>query len=291
MEIEKDESYLDEQRHRTIIKANALIQKSRYSLSLLQNKIVNYLISQISTYDEDFRFVDFSIPDFCRLCGMDETSGKNYKNLKTAIKGIADKSVWVELEDGTETILRWIEKPYINKNSGIIRIKLDEDMKPYLLQQKKNYTAREALWTYSFEYKYTERLYQYVCSIHYHKAEVYVSTITLDELRVRLDAENYTTYQALKSRVLIPAVNEINEMTDKYVKLSPIKKGRAVEAIQLSVMTKTPEEQELARLRVDEKLKKEAKKDKDNDQVSMEDIEPSPEVSPTESTEDYVVME
>lgn len=288
--MERDESYLDEQRHRTIVKANALIQKSRYSLSLLQNKIVNYVISQISSYDEDFKFIDFSIPDFCRLCGMDETSGKNYKNIKTAIKGIADKSVWVEMDDGTETILRWIEKPYINRHSGTIRIKLDEDMKPYLLQQKRGFTMWEALWGYVYECKYTERLYQYICSIHYHKTEVYVSTITLDELRVRVDAENYSTYQSLKSRVLIPAMKEINEMTDKYLRIDPIKKGRAVDAIRLTIMSKSPEELEETRQRVIEKQKRK----KQNEQESEGNVQAKPETESeaeaTESTEDFVEM-
>ena len=288
MEIERDDSYLEEIRHRKIIRNNALIQKARYSLSLQQQKIVNYLTSMISSHDEEFKFIDFSIPDFCRLCGMDETSGKNYNDIKKAVKGIADKSVWVEMEDGTETVLRWIEKPYINRHSGTIRIKLDEDMKPYLLQQKKNFSMWEALWSYSYEYKYTERLYQYVNSVHYHKDDVYVFIATLDELRARLDADKYKTYQALKSRVLLPAVNEINAMTDKFVKMDPIKKGRAVESIRLVVMPKTQEELEMVRQRVEEKLKKQTKKN--NDQVTMEDVKKTAAPA-AETAEDFVEME
>ncbi|MDY4786917.1 MAG: RepB family plasmid replication initiator protein, partial [Bacteroidaceae bacterium] len=48
-------------RHPTVVKANDLIQKSRFSLSVQQQKIVLYLISQISQFDTDFKLYEFSI--------------------------------------------------------------------------------------------------------------------------------------------------------------------------------------------------------------------------------------
>ena len=108
--MEQDSFALKELRGKTVVKANELIQKSRFNLSLQQQKIVLYLISQITPYDEDFKLYEFSISEFCRVCGIDETSGKNYQDLKAAIKEIADKSLWITLED-EETLLRWIEKP------------------------------------------------------------------------------------------------------------------------------------------------------------------------------------
>lgn len=90
--MEQEQKYL-EIRENTIIKANELIQKSRFSLSLQQQKIVLYLISQFTPYDEDFKLYNFSIAEFCRVCGITLDSGKNYSDLKAAIKEIADKSI------------------------------------------------------------------------------------------------------------------------------------------------------------------------------------------------------
>ena len=94
----KESTYL-ELRNKTVVKANELIQKSRFNLSLQQQKMVLYLISQISPYDEDFKLYEFSIPEFCRVCGIDMTSGKNYQDLKQAIKEIADKSLWINIDE------------------------------------------------------------------------------------------------------------------------------------------------------------------------------------------------
>ena len=235
--MKQDTKYLDIRR-RTVVKANELIQKSRFSLSVQQQKIVLYLISQITQFDEDFKLYEFSIPEFCKVCGIDYTSGKNYQDLKAAIKDIADKSLWIKIDEDEETLLRWIEKPYINKKSGTIRIRLDEDMKPFLLRLKKNFTQYELLWTLHFKSKYTIRLYELIKSIHFRELESYTREYKLEELKRILDADKYTTYQTFKTRVLIPAVEEINSFSDKNVEYEPIKSGRAVSAIRFTITSK-----------------------------------------------------
>lgn len=233
----KENNYL-EMRNKTVVKSNDLIQKSRFSLSLQQQKIILCLISQITPYDEDFKLYEFSIIDFCKACGIDYRSGNNYRDLKTAVKEIADKSLWATLDNGEETILRWIEKPYINKDDGVIKIKLDRDMMPFLLQLKQNFTQYEIIWTLHFKSKYSIRLYELVKSIHYYDLSPYIKRYTVDELKILLDGENYTEYRDFKRRVLVPAVDEINQYSDKTVSLEEVRKGRKVLAIDLTISSK-----------------------------------------------------
>lgn len=242
-------------RDKSVIKANQLIQKSRFSLSLLQQKVVLYLIAQINPFDKDFIQCEFDIKEFCRVCGIDDLSGKNYADLKQAIKDIADKSLWITLPDGRETLIRWIEKPYIDKNRGVIRVKLDEDMKPYLLQLKDNFTRYELIYTLHFRSKYTIRMYELVKSIHYHDLEDYTRTFELDELRTLLDAEKYNTYQGFKVKVLERAINEINQYSDKELSYTPIKKGKSVVAIKLKISSKDSIEALKIREEIDREMK------------------------------------
>lgn len=250
--INQEQKYL-ELRHNTVVKANELIQKSRFSLSLQQQKVILYLISQITPMDEDFKLYEFSIIDFCRVCGIDCESGKNYADLKDAVKEIADKSIWIRLANGKQTLVRWIEKPYIDDNSGIIQIKLDADMKPYLLQLKQNFTQYEIFWTLRFKSKYSIRLYELVKSIHFHELDTYTREFELDELRRMLGAETYKTYQTFKKRALEPAISEVNSYSDKNVSYEPIKKGRAVSKIRLTISTK----ETLDRVRLQVEIEKE----------------------------------
>jgi plasmid replication initiation protein len=229
-----------EARHQTVRKANELIQKSRFNLSLQQQKIILYLISKIKPNDEDFQMYEFDMIDFCRVCGIEVQSGKNYSDLKEAIREISDKSMWLELGDEkeTETLVRWIEKPYISKKSGIVKIKLDKDLKPYLLQLKRNFTQYELIYTLHFKSKYTIRLYELIKSIHYHELEAYTREYTVDELKRLLDADTYTQYKDFKRRVLEPAVKEINEYSDNILEYKETKKRTKVVGISLTVKSK-----------------------------------------------------
>lgn len=207
------------------------------------------MISQISPYDEDFKLYEFSIQEFCRVCGIDESSGGNYQDLKEAVKEIADKSLWITIEEDEETLLRWIEKPYINKKNGVIKIRLDNDMKPFLLQLRQDFTSYELLWTLHFKSKYTIRLYELIKSIHFHDINPYERVYPLEELKRLLGAETYKTYQAFKERALNRAVREINEYSDKNVSYEAIKSGRAVSRIKFTVTSK--DSLEAAKIRSD----------------------------------------
>lgn len=219
--IEADE--LSEARTQYVVKANELIQRSRFSLSTQQQKIVLYLISRIKPTDDDFKTYSFSISDFCKVCGIDHTNGKYYVALKQAIQDIADKSLWVRTAEDRESLIRWISAADIDSGNGNITIRLDENMKPYLLHLKENFTKYELIWTLKFKSKYSIRLYELLKSFHYNELQEYTKEFTLEDLKKRLDAEKYDTWQHFKDRVLEPSKKEINAYSDKEVEYEPIK--------------------------------------------------------------------
>lgn len=249
-----DKLEIEKARNAMVVKSNDLIQKSRFELSTLQQKLVLFLVSKIKPYDEDFNLYEFSVTEFCEVCGIDTESGGNYIAIKAAIKEIADKSIWITLENGTKTLVRWIEKPYIDARSGIIKIRLDKDMKPYLLRLQDNFTQYELVWTIQFKSKYSIRLYEYVKSIHYNELESYEQIITLEKLREILGAESlYSDWANFRRRVLEPAVNEINKYSNKTLEYMPMVNSRAVEKIWIKVSTRDyMESMESKRLKAEE---------------------------------------
>ena len=103
-----------ELRNYKVVKSNDLIQKSRFNLSLQEQKIILYLISKVKPEDTELKEYIFEIRDFCKICGLETDSGKNYKDIKQTLKSLRDKSIWITLEDGSETTLSWIDKITIN---------------------------------------------------------------------------------------------------------------------------------------------------------------------------------
>jgi plasmid replication initiation protein len=226
----------EEVRLARVRKANELIQKSRFSLSLQQQKIILYLISKIQPTDTEFHEYKFEIKSFCEACGIEYDSGALYSEIKEAVKNISDKSLWVKMPDGRETLLRWIEKASIEAGTGILTIRLDNDMKPYLLQLNKNYTTYDLIYTLTFKSKYSVRLYELIKSIHYDESEPYSKTYSVDELKKLLSAETYKTYSHFKQFALDPAINEINAISDKTVSYEVAEKsGKKITHLTLHI--------------------------------------------------------
>ena len=81
-----------------IVKSNDLIQKSRFDLTLSEQKIVLRLIQMIQPQDEEFKYYSFDIQEFCDICGIDRLSGGNYAYIKNTIQKLRDKSFYIDID-------------------------------------------------------------------------------------------------------------------------------------------------------------------------------------------------
>jgi plasmid replication initiation protein len=226
---------LTEARGHLVVKRNDLIQKSRHQMDLQEQKIILYMISRIKPNDKDFKEQVFSVAEFCRVCGLDSDSGGNYAYIKNTLKTLRDRSVWVTLDDGSETTLAWVNSVTINKQSGFIKLTLDEKMKPYLLELKENFTRYELVYTLAMRSQYAVRLYELLKSYQHKKSVVF----DIENLKRLLIAENYTRGNHFKARVLDIATKEINKLTDIRVTYELIKIGRKFAEVEFSIEQKT----------------------------------------------------
>ena len=124
---------IKQQREYKVVKANEIIQKARYTLNITELKMLAYIISKIKPGDTELHEYAFSVKEFCQVCGIDYRNGWNYQNIKKQLKGLRDKSFWVMDENGHEVLVGWLQKARVSTGSGVIKVKLDEDMHKYLL--------------------------------------------------------------------------------------------------------------------------------------------------------------
>lgn len=225
---------LSEVRDHLVVKRNDLIQKSRHQLDLQEQKIILYMISKIKPSDKDFIEQNFSVAEFCKLCGLDENNGGNYAYIKNTLKTLSDKSIWVTLEDGSETIFRWLNDVTINKRSGFIKLKHDEKLKPYLLDLQENFTRYNLIYTLAMRSQYSTRLYELLKSYQYKKFVVF----GIEDLKRLLFAETYTRGNNFKQRVLEIAMKEISKLTDISVTYELIKEGRKFTEVRFDITQK-----------------------------------------------------
>lgn len=224
LEISKKRSY-------KIIKSNDIIQKARYDLNVRELKVMSYIFSMIKPTDEINQEYIFTVNDYCKICGIDHTSGGNYKEIRQALKTLRDKSFWVMLPDGSETTAGWLAKVTMNPKSGSVKVKLDEDIQKYVIGIFDSYTQYELLSTLPMQSQYSFRIYELLKSYAFQKKHRFVT----DDLKRQLAAEQYTNFKDFRRRVLEIATREINEYTDLEVSWEPETKGRKVVAVVFTI--------------------------------------------------------
>jgi plasmid replication initiation protein len=241
-------------REQCVVKANIMIQKARFELSTMEQKTILYVVSKIEPTDTYIKVYIFDVQDYCRVCGLDYNNGGNYAYVKTIIKGLRDKSLWVKLDDGSETLCSWVNKARINKRSGKIMIRLDDDIQEYLigLIYRNNYTQYEILNILPMKSRYSIRIYELLKS-HAFKEKKKIN-FDIDELKKQLTAENYQNFNNFRVKVLDIAVKEINEFTDLGVSYETEKKGKKVVKVIFKIKNCTTWEQVEKRYHVEDIL-------------------------------------
>lgn len=236
-----------DERGYSVVKSNELIQRTRYDLTVIEQKIVLRLIQMIKPDDKEFQTYYFSIKDFCDLCGFDNRSGGIYTLIKTSLKNLRDKSFWMR-QGNKEVLCAWVSKASIEDNSGIVEIRLDEDLKPYLLELQKNFTVYSLYYILAMKSKYAIRLYELLKSYEYKgKFE-----IDIDELKINLSATTYDRWVDLKRFVIEKSIFEINKYSDLNVRYLFKKKGRMVKYLIFIISHKNPDEKVAALANNDE---------------------------------------
>ena len=254
-EIVKKRDYL-------VVKSNQLVQKSRYSLSVTEQRVVAYICSMIKpvkpspeTYNVPFQLeYEFDIWEYAKICGIHSDGGKLYDETKSILKVLKQKVMWLELPDGTEVTVAWLAKVWTNKRNGIVKIKLDEDMVPHLFDLKKKFTAYGLLNVLAMKSQYSIRIYEILQSYSYQSGV----TFDYDELKKILMVDGNKAYDRsnnFKQRILDPATDEINMYTDLSVSYEMIKKGRKVVKIKFCISKKDPLDRFVSYTKANEEIK------------------------------------
>lgn len=235
----QDLKRIDQDRGWYVAKSNELIQRSRYSLPITQQKMLLYLISKIKPQDTGEETYIFSIADFCNAVGLDPSDGY-YHNLKEQIKQLADSSAWIRMEDGKDHLFRWIEDPVLDPGSGTVEIQFKNIVRPYLFDLRSRYTQYKFIEVARLKSKYAIRLFELLRS--YTTQEKLMNGIeedqyfTVEELKRRIDAENYDRYYDFKKRALIPAIDEINTCSDTiHIDFEEHKHGNTTKSIIFTI--------------------------------------------------------
>ena len=248
----------DRERSYYVVKSNELIRKSKYSLTILQQKLVLYAISRIRIEDEISKEYEFTVKELCEVCGIPiDTQGVCYKRLESDLDILCERKKIPISKTGVMTF-SWFGDYIYDK--GYIRLTFSSNMRRYLFQQPERlqeqisearrtkkfipdmgYTQYYLEQGLVFKFKHSLRIFEILRS-HITRQEIdNYDTKTVEvgfqELQELLEV-NYTRFQDFKNRVLDKAVKEINSCNeDIHIEYETIRRGQKVISIRFIITT------------------------------------------------------
>jgi len=214
-----------------VTKSNYFIMNSSYDLSLEEQKLILTLASMVQPTDEEFKPYNFRIADFMELLGVDTKT--KYTEIPKITKELMKKVF--EIHEGNKLIqTAWISGAIYEKGSGMVTLKFNPDLKPYMLQLKEKFTQYQLANVLAMKSKYSPRIYE-ILKCNEFKKQGYIE-IEVGELRKLLKAENiYPLYADFKRFILLQAQKELKKLTDIDFSFEEIKTGRKVTSIRFHI--------------------------------------------------------
>jgi plasmid replication initiation protein len=230
-----------------IRKSNDLIE-SRFKFDIWETRIFLMLIAQIKREEKDFNIYRIWYRDVASIFNLNKKRG--YDMLRQAVKSLMNKSFYVQYNDEGNPresqyhILRKIDYSLLDnnkmaENQEFVDVRIEEDMKPLLLQLQKSFTTYNIenvahLGVYSI--RIYELLKQYESIGH--------RSFDFEDLKKMFEIENeYPRFATFYQRVIEPAVKEINATADLNIyEVEKYKSGKRVAGVKFRFRRREVEE-------------------------------------------------
>ena len=220
-------------RSQSVVISNDLVQKKRYKLTLMEQKVLLYMISKIKPDDSPMTEYVFNIKQFCEVCGLNTKCGTYKQRLAEILLKLAAKPLDIKYENG-RLITHWFADAEFDDIKNEFKVSFSRKIAPYLFEIQTFYTLiGELEYILPFESGYALRLYEFLKSIQSLK---FKHCYTLEELKDAIDCDKYKNYADFRLYVLEPAMKDINAFTDIQVEYKPIKTGRKITHIEFTII-------------------------------------------------------
>ena len=218
-----------------VVQANNLIG-GKQALKLNSAKLIRSAIMQVVRDDEELKPYIITVKELADLLGV--SASNVYRDVEEITDDIIKNPVYVKEEIVGKSI-KWIKIPWVSKceyNSDIgVAIKLNEELKPFLINLKEHYTQYTLQEVLTMKSVYAIRIFEMLQSKIMSRMLPKDGTdieISVQEIRECCDCEDkYPAFGNLKDKVIDKAVSEINRVTMFRVDYSYRKKSRTVVAI------------------------------------------------------------
>ena len=200
------------------------INEAIFNLSAMSLDLICVILAQIEKYDTEYKFYKLNISTIEKRINRK----LNRDSLKKSIQ---------ELDSATLDILnesiKWFEIFNFESSLGILEVKLNEQLKPYLLNLESKFVLAQLDSILNLNGYYSKRFHLLVAQ--YKKMQK--CKYDLIKLHKILSTPNslQKLYSNFKSRVLDFSMNEINQNTELKVEYQENKIGKSVNSLDFRI--------------------------------------------------------
>lgn len=224
------------------VRQHNAITTARYDYTACQLDLLFFLLSKLRREDLPNQEYQIHMNEVVAMTGREW----QYKQLREATESMGSRMF--EVENDQSYIQLWMfQKVEYVKGQGFLRIRLSEDIRPYLFELKNNFTSYQLFSALKISSKFAKRIYQLASQW---KDIGETKTYDLDEFKYMLrlkdpkgkEPEQFQRISDLKAKVLDIAVRQINENTELKIGYTLIKEGRSFNAIRFYVAKQQPKQ-------------------------------------------------
>lgn len=221
-----------------VVVSNDFIMHSASNLTLNELKLLRLIITQCKKDDKELYTFTLKAKDFAKLLDVDAHDMR--KNLRTMTRHIMQEVLEIEdINTGDWLQFHWTDE--CRYKAGIVTIKIAERLKPYLLELKGHFTRYKLEEILPFRSAHALKIYEVLVANIDDKNQPHaqyqsIVNVSMDTLRiVTKTIDKYPRFNNFNTRVLKPAVEEINRVSKYHIIATPYRTGHAVSGIEFLI--------------------------------------------------------
>lgn len=219
----------------SVKKSNYLNQAS-YKLSVIEQKVIALLAAQIKDDDVGFQPYSLDIKEFQTLVG---NKSMNYAYIEEVANTLQNRELHIQFTNSQGAVehlnTRWLSSSRYIEGTGVVELRFDPNLKPFLLQLKNRFTMYRLENIIQLSSQFSIRLYELLKQYE----NIGNRTFTLAEIRefIGIDDTQYRLYADFKRRVILAAQKELKEKSDVFFEFEEVKVGRSVGKLLFHIFT------------------------------------------------------
>lgn len=218
-----------------VVQSNSLILQTNWKLNTVPLKVFKVLISCIDTKNPpENNLVSISKYDLNKF--INGHSDVNYTFLRKQVKSLQSQVVEIKDANGDILSLSILPKVTWKKSSDEVVCEFGEDLMPYLINLKENFTIYNIMDLKSFSSKYGIMIYEYLKTEQFKTYSINKNFISIDDLKIitgTVNIKSYSTFEVFDRKVLKIAKNDINNSNLEFlVDYDKVYAGRKINGIR-----------------------------------------------------------